>query len=56
MDGFKPETMIIAHPEGTWLLRRGEEPVLLGSEADFERIWMTELGITSASIEKFTHR
>jgi len=24
--GFTPDVMIVAHPEGTWLLQRGEEP------------------------------
>src|SRR5664280_2424829 len=38
-----PETMIIAYPEGTWLLRLGEEPVLLGEESDFDSIMLKAL-------------
>jgi hypothetical protein len=58
-NGFVPETMIVVGTdfglgEGTWLLRKGEEPKRLGSTQEFERIWMTELGITKASIEKFS--
>jgi hypothetical protein len=39
------DEMIIAYPEGTWLLRTGEEPQLLGEEKDFDRIWPSMLGI-----------
>jgi len=57
-DGFIPETMIWADPpgmeSGTWILRKGEEPKRLADTEDFDRIWMTALGITSASIEKFS--
>jgi hypothetical protein len=42
---LEPEVMIWALPEGTWLLRRGEEPRLLGEEKDFERIMFGMLGI-----------
>lgn len=45
MNGFTPEVMVIAYPEGTWLLRLGEEPRLLGEEKDFEPIMFGMLGI-----------
>jgi hypothetical protein len=47
MNGFTPEVMIWAFPEGTWLIKKGEEPVLLGEEKDFESIWHGMLGIRS---------
>jgi len=43
LNGFIPDTMIVAHPEGTWLLQRGQEPKLLGDEKDFDRIWQDAL-------------
>lgn len=59
-NGFTPDTMIFADPlglaSGTYLLRKGQEPKRLADTKDFDRIWMTELGITSASIEKFADR
>ena len=45
MQGFVPDVVVIAHPEGTWLLRTGEEPKLLGEEKDFESIMFGMLGI-----------
>jgi len=57
MNGFTPDSMIMADPPGlepgTYLLRKSEEPKRLADTGDFDRIWMTELGITNASIEKF---
>jgi len=56
-EGFTPDWIIWADPPGlgpgTWLLRKGEEPKRLADTKDFDRIWMTALGITDASIEKF---
>ncbi len=56
-NGFTPDSMIWADPPGlkpgTWLLRKGEKPQRLADTKDFDRIWMTELGITKASIEEF---
>ena len=45
MNGFVPEVMVIAYPEGTWLLRLGEEPKLLGEKKEFEPIMLGMLGI-----------
>ena len=59
-NGFAPDNVIWADPPGlepgTYLLRKGQEPKRLADTKDFDRIWMTELGITSASIEKFADR
>ena len=43
MQGFVPDVMIIAHPEGTWLLVKDQEPRLLGEEKDFEGIMLDAL-------------
>lgn len=43
--GFVLKAVVIAYPEGTWLLRPDEEPRLLGEEKDFESIMCGVLGI-----------
>lgn len=35
-----PDVMLIAYPEGTWLLSTGHEPQLLGEAKDFDRIML----------------
>ena len=50
MQGFIPETVVIAYPEGTWLLKKGEEPQLIGDEKDFESIMFGMLGIKNRDV------
>ena len=52
-----PELMIWADPpgreSGTWVFRRGHEPYRIADTSEFERIWMSTIGITDVSIKRF---
>lgn len=52
-----PEFVIWADPPdrepGTWVFRKGQEPRRIADTSEFERIWMSTIGITTASIKRF---
>ena len=38
LGGYAEPDVIVAYPEGTWLLQSGREPALLGEAGDFDGI------------------
>jgi hypothetical protein len=53
---IEPEIMVWADPPnrepGTWLFCRGCEPERIADTSEFDRVWMSALGITNKSIEE----